>query len=328
MNKIRQQFLLLGCLFLLFTPIALAQEVTQDFSAWLELLREDARSAGISEKTVALALADLEAPEPRVIELDQKQPEKTQSLEDYVSARVSQERIAEGRLMLQSYPTWLGRIERKYKVQRRFIVALWGIESSYGRHTGKHPVIPALVTLAYDTRRGDYFRKELLAALKILDDGHVSLSRMKGSWAGAMGPFQFMPSSYRHYAVDADGDGRINIWGSVPDALASAANYLAKAGWKNDQTWGRPVKLTQKLDSSQTGLDTRLPLSRWQALGVRRSNGHALPRRNLKASLIIPDGPAGPAYLVYSNFKALRRWNRSNSFAVAVGTLAESYAEN
>ena len=328
MNKIRQQFLLLGCLFLLFTPIALAQEVTQDFSAWLELLREDARSAGISEKTVDLALADLEAPEPRVIELDQKQPEKTQSLEDYVSARVSQERIAEGRLMLQSYPTWLGRIERKYKVQRRFIVALWGIESSYGRHTGKHPVIPALVTLAYDTRRGDYFRKELLAALKILDDGHVSLSRMKGSWAGAMGPFQFMPSSYRHYAVDADGDGRINIWGSVPDALASAANYLAKAGWKNDQTWGRPVKLTQKLDSSQTGLDTRLPLSRWQALGVRRSNGRALPRRNLKASLIIPDGPAGPAYLVYSNFNALRRWNRSNSFAVAVGTLAESYAEN
>ena len=328
MNKIGQQFLLLGCLFLLFTPIALAQEVPQDFSAWLELLREDARSAGISEKTVDLALADLEAPEPRVIELDQKQPEKTQSLEDYVSARVSQERIAEGRLMLQRYSTWLGRIEWKYKVQRRFIVALWGIESNYGRHTGKHPVIPALVTLAYDTRRGDYFRKELLAALKILDDGHVSLSRMKGSWAGAMGPFQFMPSSYRHYAVDADGDGRINIWGSVPDALASAANYLAKAGWKNDQTWGRPVKLTQKLDSSQTGLDTRLPLSRWQVLGVRRSNGRALPRRNLKASLIIPDGPAGSAYLVYSNFKALRRWNRSNSFAVAVGTLAESYAEN
>jgi membrane-bound lytic murein transglycosylase B len=317
MNKIRQQFLLLGCLFLLFTPIALAQEVTQDFSVWLELLREDARSAGISDKTVDLALADLEAPEPRVIELDQKQPEKTQSLEDYVSARVSQERIAEGRLMLQRYPTLLGRIERKYKVQRRFIVALWGIESNYGRHTGKHTVIPALVTLAYDTRRGDYFRKELLAALKILDDGHVSLSRMKGSWAGAMGPFQFMPSSYRHYAVDADGDGRINIWGSVPDALASAANYLA----------GRPVKLTQKLDSSQTGLDTLLLLSRWQALGVRRSNGRALPRRNLKASLIIPDGPAGSAYLVYSNFKALRRWNRSNSFAVAVGTLAESYAE-
>ena len=328
MKKFGQLFLLLACLFLLFSPSALAQEVPQDFAAWLELLREDARSAGISEKTLDAALADLKAPEPRVIELDQKQPEKTESLEDYVAARVSEKRIAEGRLMLQDYPTWLGRIERKYKVQRRFIVALWGIESNYGRHTGKHPVIPALVTLAYDTRRGEYFRKELLAALKILDDGHVSLSRMKGSWAGAMGPFQFMPSSYQHYAVDADGDGRINIWGSVPDALASAANYLAKAGWKNDQTWGRSVKLTKKLDSSQTGLDARLPLSRWQALGVRRSNGRALPRRNLKASLILPDGPAGSAYLVYSNFRALRRWNRSNSFAVTVGTLADSYAEN
>lgn len=327
MKKIGQLFLLLGCLFLLFSPSALAQEVPQDFAAWLELLREDARSAGISEKTLDAALADLKAPEPRVIELDQKQPEKTESLKAYVAARVSEKRIVEGRLMLKDYPTWLGRIERKYKVQRRFIVALWGIESNYGQHTGKHPVIPALVTLAYDTRRGEYFRKELLAALKILDDGHVSLSRMKGSWAGAMGQFQFMPSSYQHYAVDADGDGRIDIWGSVPDALASAANYLAKAGWKNDQTWGRAVKLTQKLDSSQTGLDTRLSLSRWQALGVRRSNGRALPRRNLKASLIIPDGAAGPAYLVYSNFRALRRWNRSNSFAVAVGTLADSYAE-
>jgi membrane-bound lytic murein transglycosylase B len=258
------------------------------------LLREDARSAGISEKTLDAALADLVTPEPRVIELDQKQPEKTESLEDYVAARVSPERIAEGRLMLQRYPTWLGRVERTYKVQRRFIVALWGIESSYGRHTGKHPVIPALVTLAYDPRRGDYFRKELLAALKILDEGHISLSRMKGSWAGAMGPFQFMPSSYRHYAVDADGDGRINIWGSVPDALASAANYLAKAGWKNDQTWGRAVKLTQKLDSSLTGLETRLPLSRWQALGVRRSNGRALPvRPDLPTLFIVISGRYG-----------------------------------
>jgi membrane-bound lytic murein transglycosylase B len=328
MNKFGRLFLLLACLFLLLSRGVMAQEVPQDFAAWLELLREDARSAGISEKTLNAALANLKAPEPRVIELDQKQPEKTESLADYVAARVSQERIAEGRLMLRRYSTWLGRIEQQYQVQRRFIVALWGIESSYGRHAGKHAVIPALVTLAYDGRRGDYFRRELLEALKILDAGHVSLERMKGSWAGAMGPFQFMPSSYQHYAVDGDGDGRINIWGSVPDALASAANYLAKAGWKDDQTWGRPVKLPKKIDSSLVGLKTKLPLPRWQALGVRRSNGRALPRRNLQASLIIPDGPARPAYLVYSNFRALRRWNRSNSFAVAVGTLADSYVEN
>jgi membrane-bound lytic murein transglycosylase B len=304
----------------------LAQEQPQDFARWLESLREDARSAGISQETLNAALANLKAPEPKVIERDQKQPEKTESLKNYVATRVSRERIAEGRQMLHRYSTWLGRIERQYRVQRRFIVALWGIESSYGRHAGKRPVIPALVTLAYDGRRGEYFRKELIEALKILDAGHVSLSRMKGSWAGAMGPFQFMPTSYRHYAVDADGDGRVDIWGSVPDALASAANYLAKAGWKNDQTWGRPVKLTKKIDAALVGLETRLPLSRWQDLGVRRSNGRALPRRDLQASLIIPDGTSGPAYLTYKNFRALRRWNRSNAFAVAVGTLADSYA--
>jgi len=317
--------LLLSLFFLLFHQGVLAQAMPQDFAVWLELLRADARSAGISEKTLNAALANLNAPEPQVSERDQNQPEQTVSLQDYVATRVSQERIDEGRLMLRRYATWLGRIERQYRVQKRFIVALWGIESSYGRHAGGHPVIPALVTLAYDARRGDYFRQELLAALKILDAGHVSLSRMNGSWAGAMGPFQFMPSSYRHYAVDADGDGRIDIWGSVPDALASAANYLAKARWQYDQTWGRLVKLPKKFDYALSGLETRLPLSRWQALGVRRSNGTALPRRNLQASLIIADGPDGPAYLVYDNFRALRRWNRSNSFAVTVGTLADSY---
>jgi len=318
-------FLLLTSLLLIFAQAAPAQEAPREFTAWLVQLRADALAAGISQKTLDAALADLVAPEPRVIERDRTQPEKTTSLEDYVSTRVSPERIAEGRLMLRRYRTWLGRVEGQYRVQKRFLVALWGIESSYGRHTGEYPVIPALVSLAFDERRGDYFRRELLEALKIVDDGHVSLARLKGSWAGAMGPFQFMPSSFRHYAVDADGDGRINIWGSVPDALASAANYLAKVGWHDDQTWGRPVTLTQQFDPRLAGLDTRLPLPRWQALGVRRSNGRALPQRNLQASLILADDPQGSAYLVYDNFRALLRWNRSNSFAVAVGTLADSY---
>jgi len=320
-------FLLLTSLLLLCAQGAPAQEAPREFTAWLAQLRADARAAGISQKTLDAALADLVAPEPRVIERDQTQPEKTTSLEDYVTTRVSPERIAEGRLMLRRYRSWLDRIERQYRVQQRFLVALWGIESSYGRHAGGHPVIPALVSLAFDERRGDYFRRELLEALKIVDDGHVSLARLKGSWAGAMGPFQFMPSSYRHYAVDGDGDGRINIWGSVPDALASAANYLVKAGWKHDQTWGRQVTLPQPFDRQLADLDSRMPLSRWQTLGVRRSNGDALPRRNLQASLILADGPQGSAYLVYDNFRALRRWNRSNSFAVAVGTLADSYQQ-
>ncbi|RLB63444.1 MAG: lytic murein transglycosylase [Deltaproteobacteria bacterium] len=318
--------LIFVCFCWLAVPGVQAQDQPQKFAAWLEQLRTDALSAGVSQKTVDAALTGITEPQQRVIDSDKKQPESVQSLQKYVATRVSEQRIVEGRQMLRRYSTWLGRIERQYRVQRRYIVALWGIESSYGRNTGKLPIFQALATLAYDRRRSDYFRRELLEALKILDAGHISLSRMKGSWAGAMGPFQFMPSSYSHYAVDADGDGRINIWGSIPDALASAANYLAKAGWKNDQTWGRLVKLPEKFDYSLAGLKTKLPLSRWQALGVRRSNGHALPRRDLQASLIVPDGRTGPAYLVYSNFRALRRWNRSNSFAVAVGTLSDSFA--
>ncbi len=314
------------CCFCLAAPLALAQERLPEFAAWLEAFRVEARAAGISPKTLAAALAGIKAPEPRVISSDQTQPETTQSLRDYVAARVTAERVAEGRRMLRRYPTWLGRVEKQYGVQRRFIVALWGIESNYGRHTGQYSVIQALATLAYDGRRGAYFRKELLAALHILDAGHVPLARMQGSWAGAMGPFQFMPSSFRHYAVDADGDGRANIWGSVPDALASAGNYLAKAGWQDDMTWGRLVKLPAQFEVELAGLETRLLLARWNELGVRRSNGLALPRRDLEASLILADGRAGPAYLVYHNFRVLLRWNRSTAFAVAVGELSDRLA--
>ncbi len=184
----------------------------------------------------------------------------------------------------------------------------------------------ALDTLAWDPRRSAYFRRELLEGLRILDAGHVPLRRMTGSWAGAMGQCQFMPSVFRAHAVDAEGDGRIDIWHSVPDVLSSAANFLAASGWKDDQTWGRKVRLPKGFDTALAGLETRLPLARWQALGVRRSNGRALPRRNLQASLLLPDGPDGPAYLVYDNFRVLRRWNRSNAFAIAVGTLSDRLA--
>jgi membrane-bound lytic murein transglycosylase B len=307
----------------LISSNARAGESDPDFAVWLENLRVEARAAGISQKNLDAALAGLKAPLPRVVDLDRKQPEFTQSLADYVAARVSEKRIVNGRRMMSRYPTWLGRVERKYGVQRRFIVALWGIETNYGEHTGGFPVIQSLVTLAYDGRRSTYFRKELLNALRILDAGHIPLRQLKGSWAGAMGQCQFMPSSFLSYATDADGDGRIDIWNSVPDVLASAANYLQQVGWRGDQTWGRPVRLPTKFDTALAGLTTRLPLSRWQSLGVRRSDGQALPRRELEASLILPDGAAGPAYLVYDNFRALLAWNRSNAFAVAVGTLAD-----
>jgi membrane-bound lytic murein transglycosylase B len=298
------------------------------FAAWLENLRSEALAAGISLTTLDTALADIEEPLPRVIDLDRKQPESLQTLESYVAARVSETRIGTGRKMMKRYSSWLGRVEQKSAVQRRFLVALWGIETNYGAQTGGFSVVHSLVTLAYDERRGPYFRKELLAALRILDAGHIPFERMRGSWAGAMGQCQFMPTSFLSYAVDGDGDGRIDIWNSVPDVLASSANYLARAGWKNDQTWGRPVKLPQNFDVSLAGLQTRLPLARWQALGVRSSNGSALPGRGLEASLLIPDGPEGPAYLVYDNFRALLTWNRSISFAVAVGLLSDRVADH
>jgi membrane-bound lytic murein transglycosylase B len=208
-------------------------------------------------------------------------------------------------------------------VQRRFVVALWGIETNYGEHTGRFPVIHALATLAYDGRRGTYFRRELMQALRILDAGHISLPRMRGSWSGAMGQCQFMPSTFARHAVDADSDGRIDIWGSIPDALASAANYLAAEEWRSDQTWGRPVRIPVGFDIRRAGLENRLPLAVWHDLGIRRFDGGRLPRRDLDASLVMPDGPKGPAYIVYDNFRVLMRWNRSVSFAVAVGTLAD-----
>ncbi|AJF07454.1 lytic murein transglycosylase [Geoalkalibacter subterraneus] len=297
-----------------------------DFSSWLQDLRTEARAAGISERTLDSAFAEIEEPLPRVVELDRKQPEFTQTFSEYLAARVSAERIKRGRLMLKRYPTWLGRVESRFGVQRRFLVALWGIETHYGAYTGGFKVIPALATLAYDGRRGDYFRSELLTALRIADEGHVRLENMTGSWAGAMGQCQFMPSSFARFAVDAEGDGRIDIWHSIPDVLASAANYLARSGWQDDQTWGRQVRLPEDFDPSLVGLEQRRTMRQWEALGVRRADGSALPWRNLESSLILPDGEQGPAYLVYENFRVLMKWNRSISFALAVGELSDQIA--
>lgn len=299
---------------------------SQDFDLWLEGVRIEAQAAGIAEASLQSALATVQQPLARVLELDRQQPESTQSLANYLATRVTTSRIAQGQTMLRDYPTWLGRAETKYQVPRRVIVALWGMESNYGEKLGSFPVFSALATLAYDGRRSEFFRKELLHALRILDAGHITLPQMLGSWAGAMGQCQFMPTSFQRFAVDANGDGRKDIWASVPDVLASTANYLNQAGWKQGQTWGRPVRLPKKFDRSLLGLKTQKSLARWQALGVRQTNGAPLPGRTLQASLIQPDGPGGQAYLVYENFRVLLAWNNSQSFAVAVGTLSDQLA--
>lgn len=309
------------------------------FEAWLVAFRQEARAAGISEEVLNRAFAGVTVSE-KVLKLDSQQTTKSVSLDDYIKARVNAHRINKGREKLAQHRDLLRRIERRYAVQPRFVVAFWGIETNFGGYMGRHDVIQSLTTLAYDPRRGSYFRGELLAALQILQEGHITREELKGSWAGAMGHGQFMPTSYRRFAQDFDQDGRADIWRSEPDALASIANYLREQGWSDDHTWGRRVLVPESL---RTNFETLLPearpqgcralgvhsaarpLSAWEALGVRAEGNQALPRRDdLQATLVIPD-PRGPAYLTYDNFKGILKYNCSNFYALSVAKLSDHY---
>jgi membrane-bound lytic murein transglycosylase B len=321
-----QQLLLLSLLVLLSWP--LHATAATPFADWLADFRRQAQAEGISRPVIEQALGGLAAPLERVIELDRRQPELTQTLSEYLGKRITPALIAEGREKLQRYPTWLSRIEQQYQVDRAFIVALWGIETRYGTYTGGFPAIHALATLAYDGRRGDYFSRELLNALRIIEQGHMTAAQMSGSWAGAMGQCQFMPSSFLRYAVDADGGGRIDLWGTIPDIFASIANYLQQNGWQPAQGWGQQVRIPSDFNPENSGLKKPLPVHHWQALGVRGMDNRALADKEQQASLLLPEGSSGPAYLIYDNFRVLLRWNRSNLFAIAVGKLADELGRN
>lgn len=307
---------------LAISPGAPAAESRQPFAEWIAGFRADARTAGIRDATLDRALAGVE-PIPRVIELDRRQPEFTLTFREYMDRVVPPARVEKGRQRLAEHRALLDQISAKYGVQARFLVAFWGIETDFGRQTGGFPVIAALATLAYDGRRAAYFRKELIYALEIIDKGHVTPEHMIGSWAGAMGQTQFMPSSFRSYAVDYDGDGRIDLWNSRPDVFASAANYLKRSGWKGDETWGRAVKLPDGFDSKLIGIGVVKTLAEWSALGLKRGDGGALPSRALKASVVLAEADKGPAFLVYDNYRTILKWNRSTFFAIAVGSLAD-----
>jgi len=299
----------------------------QPFAAWLADLRQEAVNDGIPAATVDQALQGLQ-PIPRVLELDRQQPEFTLTLADYLSRVVSPERVARGRQMLQENRSLLNAVGKAYHVQPRFIVALWGIESGYGHATGGFNVIASLATLAYDGRRSAYFRSELLDALKIIDQDKIAPEAMTGSWAGAMGQCQFMPSSFLRYAVDFDGDGRRDLWHSKADVLASAANYLGQFGWRDDETWGRPVRIPARFDMAKADPKVEKSVADWRAEGLRRIDGGVLPARaGLTGSLLLPEAGGSSAYLVYSNFRAILKWNRSNFFGIAVGTLADRIAD-
>jgi len=297
-----------------------AQEI--DTAAWLKELKAEAVSKGINGETVDRAFRGFK-PIKRVVELDRRQPEFTLTFQQYLNRVVPKSRVIRGRNRLEENKELLTAIGKKYNVQPRFIVALWGIETDFGRIDGGFSVIHSLATLAIDGRRSKFFRNQLIRALRILDEGHITPERMKGSWAGAMGHFQFMPSSFENFAVDHDGDGKRDIWRNKKDAFASAANYLSKSGWKGDQTWGREVKLPAGFDDKLIGLKIRKNMKEWQALGVRRADGSDLPNRNLRSSLVKAKGPNAPVFLTYNNYRTILKWNRSTFFAVAVGTLAE-----
>lgn len=323
-TALRTAAVLAGLCIAAAAPVA-ASASTQPFDQWLGGVRKEAKSRGVSDRTLDAAFAGV-APIPRVIELDRNQPEFKLKFDEYMARVVTPGRIATGQRLLDEHARLLDEIEARYRVQKRFIVALWGIETDFGRITGGFPVIAALATLAYDGRRSEFFRRELMLALDILQQGHIAPAAMKGSWAGAMGQNQFMPSSFHRFAVDHDGDGHKDIWGTLPDVFASIARYLSESGWRDDLTWGREVQLPKDFDRSLIGLETRKPLSDWQDLGVRSDDGGTLPGRDIKASIVeVVERSGRPRHFAaYEDFNVILKWNRSTYFAVAVGTLADA----
>jgi len=303
---------------------ALAAEPAAPFSQWLDGLRKEAEAKGISGNFLDIALKGVQ-PIKRVIELDRRQPEFTLTFWRYLNNSINDKRIRQGKKMLARHRALLKKTADRYGVPARFIAAFWGLETNYGEFTGVFPVIGAVATLAHDRRRSRFFRSQLLAALTIMSRGDVD-HRVKGSWAGAMGNFQFIPTTYKGFAVDGDGDGKRDMWNSFPDMFASAANYLSRSGWQRGWTWGREIRLPKEFKLELTGLNIRKPLSRWRALGVSRMDGNSLPDIETKASIVLPAGYNGPAFLVYKNFRTILTWNRSILYAIAIGHLADRLA--
>jgi membrane-bound lytic murein transglycosylase B len=293
-----------------------------DFGQWLAGFRAEAAAQGISRATLAEALDGLK-PVERVLELDRHQPESTVTFAEYIDHSVNAKRVESGRRHLAENAALLAEIGERFNVQPRFIVALWGLETDFGAFTGNFSIIAALATLAWGSSRPTLFRPELLAALRIVDEGGIRPEEMKGSWAGAMGQTQFMPSSYLKYAVDYRGKGRADIWTDRADVFASIANYLSREGWNGEFTWGREVRLPARFDPALLGGKVLKTIAAWAALGVRRPDGGELPRAALEAGLVQPGGAAGPTLLTYGNYRVIMKWNHSTYFATSVSYLAD-----
>ena len=305
-----------------FTQIVFSQN--QSFESWVEELRQEAVLLGLSEQTL-LVLDELEAPLERVLALDNSQPEFVQTFSRYLSLRVTPNQIRRGIDLMQEHRPLLDEVRQLYGVQPHYLVAFWAIESNYGRNTGGFSVLQALATLAFDPRRAEFFREQLLIALQIIDDGHIQAEDMSGSWAGAMGQLQFMPNIFSRYGVDGDGDGRVDIWNSLPDIFHSAANFLSQSGWRGDERWGREVILPSDFDFNLSGTSVSKSLDEWRTLGVRQVDGNPIPVASMQGSVVLPSGANGPAFLAYNNFKTTMTYNPSTFYALTVGHLADRF---
>ena len=315
--------LIILSLLILGSPHLHAQErlFSECISDWQKLAVHN----GLATSTVEEVIPSLRHL-PEIIGYDRAQPEFVQTFAQYLNKRVTPGRIDRGQELLQEHAEFLQQLTRQHGVPGRYLVAFWGLETNFGRYLGKMPTLSSLATLACDPRRSDYFTDELFVALTLMERESLSASQMQGSWAGAMGHTQFMPSSYQLYAIDGDGDGRINLWQSEHDALASGANFLKHLSWQAEQRWGREVVLPDGFPYAKSGLHNRQPLSYWDNLGVTKTNGNKLASLDLVASVIVPAGHTGPAFLVYPNFHVIMRWNNSESYALAVGLLADQIA--
>jgi membrane-bound lytic murein transglycosylase B len=305
-----------------------ASAETADFERWLEGFRAEASAAGISKSVLDEALTGLSV-NTRVYELNDNQPEFSRGIWDYLDGAVSATRVKNGRAKFDENRSLLALIESAYGVDAEVIAAIWGLESSYGAIMGDYDAIQALATLAFEGRRTGYGRSQLIGALKIIQHGYARRSELKGSWAGAMGHTQFIPTTYLSYAIDHDGDGRRDIWSNLGDVFASTANYLSVSGYRANEPWGVEVRVPQGFNYALADTDLKKPVVEWAAGGLEAAKGPALLERfdpNMRGRLILPAGARGPGFIVFDNFGAILKYNRSTSYALAVSLLSEEIA--
>ncbi len=298
---------------------AFAQDA--DFLACLQNIKTEAVRQSVPAQVVDRAFQGL-MPDPKVVELDSRQPEFSLTYAKYIGNSISPERISKGQQMMARHRTLLGELSRDYGVSPQYLIAFWGLETNYGTYMGDFQVVRSVATLACATKRAAFFTNETVQALRILAMNHMTSQQMKGSWAGAMGNMQFMPSTFTKWAVDRDGDGKVDIWSSAPDALTSAANFLRGIGFKNGLPSSDEVVLPKGFPLEQADTTIEKPVRAWAAMGVKRAGGGALPASDEPSAIVLPAGWRGPAFILYPNFKAVMNWNRSTLYALAVGILA------